>query len=215
MSSSKILKPENDCTVTPYSVREMGTRPQASLERVEHLAQDIIRKARAQKESIEMEAYQAGLLQGQEQGQKMAIKRIEPLFDALRQALDEIASLRKTYTERHQEQLLSLVVMIAEKVVHREVQLEPELILDVVRAASMHLMETDEVRVRLHPSDFEYIRDVERILSRQLVGKKQVHIIEDASIERGGVIIGTEFGDIDATIRSQIELIRDALVEDD
>ena len=145
----------------------------------------------------------------------MAIKRIEPLFDALRQALDEIASLRKTYTERHQEQLLSLVVMIAEKVVHREVQLEPELILDVVRAASMHLMETDEVRVRLHPSDFEYIRDVERILSRQLVGKKQVHIIEDASIERGGVIIGTEFGDIDATIRSQIELIRDALVEDD
>jgi flagellar assembly protein FliH len=49
----------------------------------------------------------------------------------------------------------------------------------------------------------------------KLSGKKGFHIVEDSTIERGGVIIETEFGEIDATIRSQIEHMKEAVFDHD
>jgi flagellar assembly protein FliH len=115
--------------------------------------------------------------------------------------------------DRYREQILEILILIAEKVIHRQVQLSPDVILDTVRAASGHLMETEEVRVRLNPSDFEYIREIEDILSKKLTSRKNIIIVDDSSIGRGGAVIETEFGDIDATIRSQIEHLKDVLFD--
>ena len=145
----------------------------------------------------------------------MAIKKIEPLFDTFKNAVDELSGMRRSVIEKHQDQLLEIIFLITEKIIHRAIHLTPDTILDTVQAASNHLMETDDIRLRLHPSDFEYIRDIENILSKKLSGKKQVHVIEDTSIDRGGIIIDTEFGEIDATIRSQIDHMKDMLKEND
>lgn len=218
MSSSKILKDKSpgNCSVTPYAIQDMGQKCKLSkVEEAAKEAEDIIRKARSKKEAIEMQAYNSGMEKGQAEGRKIATKKIEPLFDTFRNAIDEIASLRSSIIEKHQQQLLEIIFLITEKIIHRSIQLSPDIILDTVRAAANHLMETDDIRVRLHPSDFEYIREIENILTKSLSGKKQIHVIEDSSIDRGGVIIDTEFGEIDATIRSQIERIKDVLGEND
>ena len=108
---------------------------------------------------------------------------------------------------------LEILVLIAEKVIHREIQLSPDIILDTVRHACSYLTETDEIRLRVHPSDFENIREIERIISTQLTGNGSIHFIEDTTIERGGIIIETEYGEIDASIRSQIEHMQEVLLE--
>jgi len=202
--------------VTSYTIKEMesktkpGKKEEASLN-----ADDIIRNARAMKESIEMEAYKEGILKGQEEGRKMAIKQIEPLFDTLKNTIEELSGLRSSIIEKHHEQILEIIFLIAEKVIHRQIHLSPDIILDTVRAATSHLTETEEIRIRLHPSDFEYIRDIETILSKKLTGKNAVHVVDDSSIERGGVIIETEFGDIDATVRSEIEHMKEVILDHD
>ncbi|TFH50441.1 MAG: hypothetical protein E4G89_03405 [Methanothrix sp.] len=145
----------------------------------------------------------------------MAIKKIEPLFDTFNKAIDELSCMRQSIIENHQDQLLEIIFLITEKIIHRSIELTPEVILDTVRTASSHLMGTDDIRLRLHPSDFEYIREIENILDKKLSGKKQIHVIEDTSIDRGGIIIDTEFGEIDATIRSQIDHMKDMLSEND
>ncbi|MBN2298458.1 MAG: hypothetical protein JXM72_07685 [Deltaproteobacteria bacterium] len=218
MSSSKILKDKSakNCSVTPYDIQDMGQKGKLSkAEEAAKEAEDIIRKARSKKEAIEMQAYNSGIEKGQAEGRKIAIKKIEPLFDTFRNAIDEIASMRASIIEKHQHQLLEIIFLITEKIVHRSIQFSPDIILDTVRAAANHLLETDDIRLRLHPSDFEYIREIETILKNSLSGRKQIHVIEDTSIDRGGVIIDTEFGEIDATIRSQIDHMKDVLSEND
>ncbi|MGD0210724.1 MAG: FliH/SctL family protein [Desulfomonilia bacterium] len=213
MSSSRIIRDNDkkDCTVTPYCIKEM--RDKGGLKDVQMQADAILKKAGAEKEAIEMEAYRKGLEQGQAQGQKMAAKKIEPLIQTVSNAIEELKKMRQVIIEKHQDQLLEILVLMAEKVIHREIHLSPDIILDTIRQACTHLTETEEIRLRIHPSDFEYIRDIERILSTHLTGKRNVHFVEDGAIDRGGIIIDTEFGEIDASIRSQIDHMREVLLE--
>jgi flagellar assembly protein FliH len=151
------------------------------------------------------------MAKGQEEGRKIVTKKIEPLFDTLRNAVAELSDMRASLVDIYQRQILEMVFLIVEKIIHRSIQISPDIILDTVRAASSHLMETDEIHLRLHPSDFEYIREIEAALSKKLSGKKNFHIVEDSTLERGGVVIETEFGEVDATIRSQIEHMKEAV----
>ncbi|HQI01816.1 MAG TPA: FliH/SctL family protein [Deltaproteobacteria bacterium] len=217
MSSSKILKnPGKEGTpVSPYTIRDMGDKGKQARrkEQASFDADAIIREAKARKEAIEMEAYNEGMEKGREEGRKIALKQAEPLFNTLKAAIDELSEMRSSIIERNQEQLIETVFLICEKVIHRQIQISPDIILDTVRAAGRHLMETEEIRLHLHPSDFEYVREIESLLSKKLSGKKNIHIVEDSSLERGGVIIETEFGDIDATIRSQIEHMKEVVLD--
>ncbi len=213
MSSSKILKGQGakSSTISPYTAQEMGERGKLSKrEEARKDAEEIIRQAKARKEAIEMEAYREGMKKGEEEGRKMAFKKIDPLFDTLRNAFAELSDIRPGLIEKQQEQIIEIVFLITEKIIHRQIHMSPDIILDTVRAASNHLMETEEIRLRLHPSDFEYIREIESILAKKLSNKRTINVVEDSSIDRGGVMIETEFGDIDATIRSQIEHMKDS-----
>lgn len=218
MSSSKILKgggTENS-SIAAYTVEDMATK--GKLTRVEEArreAEAIVKQAKARKEAIEMEAYNQGMAKGQEEGRKIVTKKLEPLFDTLKHAIDELAEMRLSILDNHHKQVLEMIFLITEKILHRSIQLSPDILMDTVRAASRHLMETDEIHLRLHPSDFEYIREIETILSKKLSGKKVFHIVEDSTLERGGVVIETEFGEIDAAIRSQIERVREAVLDHD
>ncbi len=216
MSLYKILRGK-DALVDSYTPKDMagGDRRISVYEKAVKQAEEIVKTARIKKESIEMDAYNQGLTQGQKEGQKMVAKRLEPLFSTFKNAIEELTRTRQALVERHEKDIIDLVCLIAEKVVHREVSLSPEIVLDTVRDACKHLMDHDDVRLRLHPSDYEYLREIEGILRHHVTDIKGVTILEDPSVERGGVILETSFGEIDATIRSQIEQIRDALVEED
>jgi flagellar assembly protein FliH len=213
MSSSRIIRDsgQKDCAVTPYCVKEMQYN--GNLRDIQAQAEAILKKAGAEREAIEMEAYRKGLEQGQTQGQMIAVKKIEPLIQTLSHTIEELKKMRHLIIEKHQDQILEILVLIAEKVIHREIQLSPDIILDTVRHACSYLTETDEIRLRVHPSDFENIREIERIISTQLTGNGSIHFIEDTTIERGGIIIETEYGEIDASIRSQIEHMQEVLLE--
>lgn len=215
MSWSKILKGgrPGSCPVSTYTARDMSPeKPLSKVNEAQEQAEAIIREAKTRKESLELDAYNEGMAKGQEEGRKIVTKKIEPLFDTLEVAIDELSSLRESLVEAHRNQIVEMVFLIAEKIIHRSVQLSPDIVLDTVRAASRHLMETDEIHLRLHPSDFEYIREIEALLDKQLTGKKSFHIVEDRTLDRGGVIVETELGEIDASIRSQIDHLKDTIL---
>jgi len=213
MSSSRIIRDDDpkECTVTPYSIREM--KDKTSLKDIQAQAEAILKKASAEREAIEMEAYRKGIEQGQAQAQMMAVKRIDPLIQTLSRTIEELKKTRQLILEKHQDQIIEMLLIMTEKIIHRQIQVSPDILLDTLRHACSHLTETDEIRLRVHPSDFEYIREMERIISTQLTGKGNIHFVEDTSIERGGIVIDTEFGEIDATIRSQIEHMKEVLLE--
>jgi len=212
MSSSKIIRGSEAGTLEPYRLRDMEISINQKLETARIKAESMLQKARQEKESIEMEAYNRGIQQGQEQGMKMALKRLEPLFATFENAVAEMEKVRSELCAQHEHDLIDLAMMIAAKIVQHEVAVKPESILDIVRAASKHLTATDEIRLKLNPSDREYLHEMEEILGRKLTDRKIIHVMEDTGISRGGVLIETAFGDIDATIEAQVEHLRSTIL---
>lgn len=214
MSSSKILKDGQDLNIpiAMYDLQDMIN--EKGRQSADQEAVKIVKQANIRKEEIEMEAYKKGLEQGQSEGQKVMVKRLQPLFTTFKDATEQLTRQRELLTEQHIDQMLNLVCLIAEKVIHRAIHLTPDIILETVKSASTHLMETDEIHLRLHPSDYEYIREIEEILGAHIQTRDRLSIVEDNAIERGGVVIETAFGEIDATIRSQIEHIKEIILEE-
>ena len=70
---------------------------------------------------------------------------------------------------------------------------------------------TGDVRLRLHPHDFEtlgpHVQRLTRVLSR--LGK--VDVAADPTIAKGGCIVDTHFGTIDQQVESQLRRIEQEL----
>ncbi len=212
MCSSKIIRGDEASQAKAYHLSDMDASIRHQLETARSKAESMLQKARQEKEAIEMDAYNRGLEQGQEQGQKMAIKRLEPLFTTFEQAINELGQTRAMLSSRHENELIELTMLIAEKIVQHELKLKPETVLDIIRTATEHLTVTDEIRLKINPSDYEYLREMEEILSRKLTDRKQIHVVQDPSVSRGGALIETAFGDIDATIEAQLDHLRSTIL---
>jgi flagellar assembly protein FliH len=100
---------------------------------------------------------------------------------------------------------------VARKIVHREIQADPDIIQTLVRVALSHVAEKSAVTVRLNPVDYNYLLEQRAELS-QAEGRDIV-LLADKSVERGGCLIQTECGDIDARIEEKFREVEQAFFE--
>jgi len=104
--------------------------------------------------------------------------------------------------------LVSLALRVAEQVLRSTLQTEPERILDLIRDV-VHVDGAQQgvLKLRLHPEDLEL---VDQYL-QQDASISQWRLQADASIERGGCIVETALGNIDATLETRWQRVASTL----
>jgi flagellar assembly protein FliH len=96
--------------------------------------------------------------------------------------------------------VLDLALDVARRVVAGELAVHPERILAVVKLALNQMAETArEARLLLNPEDAALIRPH----LEQILDKDRLRLVEDARIVRGGCLIETNQGDLDATLQAR------------
>ncbi len=98
---------------------------------------------------------------------------------------------------------VELALRIAEKVLGGELEARPEAVLDVVRGALRRLTEPLPATLLVNPEDAVLVRDAIEELSTEHGGELTVR--EDRRVERGGCLVRTAAGEVDAQIRAQLE----------
>lgn len=131
-----------------------------------------------------------------------------PLREQLAATVDEVANVYGALVERAEQDVLRLALEIARKVIRREVAVDPEIAVTLVRVALGRLHNRAVATVRLHPDDIAYVT---ARLGRAPIGGS-VDFIEDASVGQGGCLVHTEMGDVDARIEQQVAEIERALL---
>jgi flagellar assembly protein FliH len=74
-------------------------------------------------------------------------------------------------------------------------------------------MDCDQIRLRVNPDDLDHLRSIQSDLETMLSNKTSLEIRADQSVERGGCLIETERGSLDARIASQLDTLRAGLQE--
>jgi flagellar assembly protein FliH len=149
-----------------------------------------------------------GIKTGVEQARKESIKSIE----ALQNQLKEVALLRKNILEKAEKDILTLSVSIAEKILHQEVSSNPDTVQNILKAAMKNILDRDNIKVRLNPQDFQYMMEKKEDFLQSFDGIKNIVFEEDGVIIKGGAVIETQFGEVDARIDRQLAEVKNMLI---
>jgi flagellar assembly protein FliH len=136
-------------------------------------------------------------------------RTVDPWREQLTRSIAELANARSSIADQAERELVSLAVEIARKVVRTQITVEPDIVITLARNALSRLQHRTAAAIHLHPDDFAYVNTH----AQALAGNHAVELIEDHSIERGGCLITTEMGDVDARIDQQFAEIERGLRE--
>ncbi|HEV2786805.1 MAG TPA: FliH/SctL family protein [Solirubrobacteraceae bacterium] len=93
-------------------------------------------------------------------------------------------------------------------------QLGDERVVDAVRGALRRLVERDRVLVLVHPDDLDCIRDHTDLLVAELGGIEHCGVEADRRVSRGGAIVRTAEGEVDATLETKLGRAREVVEQE-
>jgi len=155
------------------------------------------------------ESYRKGFAEGAE----FQKKEILPVLDAISTMTKMIPLIRKDIIAKTEEQIVRLSLAIAKKVINQEVTTNKEVILGVLKGVAKNISETEGMKIRLNPQDFRYIMEIKKDFLQSIEGVRNAVFEEDISIKRGGAVVETMFGEVDARLESQMKEIRSAMLK--
>ena len=151
--------------------------------------------------ALERDAFAKGYAAGERAGVEAGAKRADAMLRRLAQTLEDLAQLRRTMIRQTERQMAQIALTLARRVVARELSLEPDLIAAMAHVALERLGETAPATIRLNPDDYAIVA-AQR--GSQWEGP-QVTVVPDPSVARGGCLVESDFGLVDASLDAQFE----------
>lgn len=220
-SSRKVIKSEQVLFIETPGRKASGSYPrpgdvkdprrttevQATSE-VERIKKTFAKKIR----QAELEVYEKGLSDGIRQGRDLQKNEALDTLRAMTGIVSEVSELKKEILQNAEREILQLALAVAEKVLHLEVTTNREVIQSVLKEAIKKIVDRENMKIRVHPQDFHYMMEIKSDFLQHFDGIKNIVFEEDESVRRGGAIIETLFGEVDARLDQQYNEIKTVMV---
>jgi len=156
-----------------------------------------------------------GRKDGYSAGADAANHEMSEMLETMRGLVDMAGVERHKIISAAEPEIVRLAMGIAERVLHQQIALDRGVVVEMAKAAIARLVDRESITVRVNPADLEGMRG-HRDDVLALGDVKSMRIIEDQRVDRGGVVVETEAGTIDAKIQTQITEAKRVLhIEDD
>lgn len=167
---------------------------------------NLISRAREEADSIR----EAASKEGYQQGLTQAVEDIAQV----REALNAFIGAPQEVFDYIAPEILEISVDIAQKIIKKEVSQNPEIVLEKITEILKTLpKEEPKVTIRVNPMQVSIAKQsIPEILEAAGLDTKIV-VLQDETVSEGGCIVTTNNGVIDATIESQIAIVKEALKE--
>ncbi len=131
----------------------------------------------------------------------------------LQAALNELQTRRDRWLDQFQHETVKLGIAIAERLLRRTLAVDPKATVDLMRTALDWAVGAEHIRVRCHPDDCDVI---EQTAASQRSGlSNDILFVRDDVIARGGCVVETTQGVIDARLETILDRIAEELLSDD
>lgn len=164
---------------------------------------DLEAEAAAARAAGHEAGFQAGLVEAHQQ--------MAAAVAALQEAAAGVAAERERVTSAVEGAAVDLALRIAEQAIAGAVAAEPERVVDVVRGALRRLVERDRVTILVNPDDMELVRAASEGLVAELGGMEHCDVQAERRVARGGAVVRTVEGEVDATLETKLARVREVL----
>jgi flagellar assembly protein FliH len=187
-------------------------------------ANEIIDKARLDARNIEseikdketrilLEARKRGYQEGWEEGYTKGSEEVKRLVERVQVILNATIDKRNEIFVETEQQIINLVLLIARKVIKVISENQKNVVINNVVQALRKLKSRGDVAIRVNIADIDLTTEHKKSFIDMVEGVKSIKILEDSTVDRGGCIIETDFGSIDARISSQLHEIEERILE--
>ncbi len=183
------------------------------LEEARQKAAQLEGEIRGRVETIGGEAREQGQAEGREAGFQEGKAEAQRLIDNLQRIISAAIERRNLIIEESETQVINLVLLIAKKVIKVISENQKNVVINNVVQALRKLKSRGEVVIRVNLADLELTSAHIADFMKMVENVKSITVLEDSSVDRGGCILETDFGQIDARISSQLSEIEERILE--
>ncbi len=183
------------------------------IDKANHEAEEERKSVDEHRDQILEEARKEGLSQGREEGFESGKAEADRLVELLHTIINTAIAKRTEIIEASETQLVNLVLLIAKKVIKVISENQKNVVINNVIQALRKMKTRGDVAIKVNLADVKLTSEHIKDFMRMVENVRSVTVLEDSTVDPGGCIIETDFGQIDARISSQLQEIEERILE--
>jgi flagellar assembly protein FliH len=212
-----------------FNFDDLRQRGDAYMDSVRNQITEMLANAESEVAELRKSAHQRGYEEGRREGlqnasdsieqrarqiaEKTAADGLATALPALKSVAESLAVERDRWVADWEAIAVRLAAAIAERLLGSELRLKPELAREMIREALQLAVGAPRIRVHLHTDDASLLGTQAADVVRALAACGEAEVVADNSLTRGGCLIETQHGQIDARIETVMDRIVAELLE--
>jgi flagellar assembly protein FliH len=176
-------------------------------ERLEQLSEQL----ELETEQIKQKAHKDGFEDGYQEGITRANNEYERLLDNAREIVKSIEAEKMNRIDTSKEIMVELSIQIARKIISDTLLENKDAWRTMLKDAITEIKEKGEIKLFVHPNQYHFTIGIRGEF--ELNPQTSISVYPDTSVEEFHCLIETNNGLIDASVDTQLEVIREKLIE--
>ena len=214
MAECAAKKKEAEQTLSKAKTDSAVMRADAEQE-TKAILDDAREQARHIMEDAQKKGHEEGVAEGREEGlRQVREEEKQAILDANAKAEKTLADAKeecRVYVQNAENEIATLAMEIADRVLPQHFIDMPTLILPLVRTALLKVKDQSEVHVRVAPEYYDLVLMGRSEFQGLLEGQALLEVHSDDNLSTGDVVIETPNGNVDARLSTQLDLIRKSI----
>ena len=174
-------------------------------------AQEAERIKAATAEAAKKQGHATGLQQGLDEAKRQMADQLKQTADICNAMVAAAEQESRRILLEAEPKIIELVLAISRKIICDEVEERPAVVLGLVRGALERVRDQNQIIIHVSPEDYEFILQSRQLLQTVVGAERSLTLTADSVLGKGGCLIETSFGTVEAGIDTQLESIRRVL----
>jgi flagellar assembly protein FliH len=192
------MKPWSDSLTLPKPLRQVRLKGEAGAD------------ARLAVEEELRASYERGRRDAEQALSEQLFQQRAEVHELMRGVLESLRKAVPQVVRDTENTVIALSLSIAQKLV-ADIPISPGLVEGVVRDALAQIEGTAQFTVRLHPADLDLLQKSDSPLLANGDGTREFRFLSSPEVTRGGCLVQTQFGTVDARRETKFDLLQRTL----
>lgn len=166
-----------------------------------------------EREEIYELARQEGYAEGIELGRQESLRQYESIISESQRIVDLAKFEYDEKIQMSENEILSLAIKVAEKVLNSTLVNEPENFLPIVKKALLEVKDYENIKIHVHPAYYEFVISQKNEIQALVTNSTDINIYANAELNETDCFIESAYGRIDISIDTQLDQLKKQLIE--
>ncbi len=154
-----------------------------------------------------------GFEQGYQKGKQEASKEVAAVRADTVKVLEKFEIDKKVFFHEAEGKVIELALLATEAIIGKTTNASDEAVLNVVKKGIAEIASSDTVTLRINPLNLEAVESGKNFWHSVSSNLKDVKIVADTRVDKGGCIVESAGGAVDARLETQLKSLRTSFLK--